>query len=81
MSTRQFAIDAQLARPATDYLKTRLTVAPLDFSDGLIWIDPAGFTVARSEKPREWPKVPATFDFELDVSEATILGDAYLRHA
>lgn len=78
---REFTIDAELTRPPADYLETRLTVAPIDADDRLVWIDPAGYTVARSDKPVGWPERPGSFDFELLVPEATIVAEAYLRHA
>jgi hypothetical protein len=63
-----------------DFRRPRLTVAPLDVEGGLIWIDPAGYQVASSARPELWPHDPASFDFELIVSQATIVGEAYLRH-
>jgi hypothetical protein len=78
---RGLTIEVELSRPAVDYLTPRLTVTPLDVEDNLIWIDPAGYTVARSERPLDWPDRPSSFDFELDVAEARIVGNAYLRHA
>lgn len=80
IGAREFIIEADLARPAADYNKERLTVMPIDLGDGLVWIDPAGYTVARSEKPFDWPEAPSSFDFELRVEGTLIVGDAYLRH-
>jgi hypothetical protein len=76
----EFAIEAVLVRPAADYSMVRFSVTSIDVVDGLIWIDPAGYTVARSEKPHDWPEDPSNFEFELDVSQTRILGTAYLRH-
>lgn len=80
VTVREFTIEATLSRPANDYRQARLTVAPLADNDNLIWIDPAGYTVARSRKPGGWPDEPSSFDFELAVADATIVGEAYLRH-
>jgi hypothetical protein len=80
VAVREFSIVAALVRPPADYLRPRLTVSPLEVEDRLIWVDPAGYTVARSEKPGHWPDNPSTFEFELDVSDARIAGNAYLRH-
>ena len=77
---REFAIEANLARPAADYLRPRLSVSPLEIDDRLIWIDPAGYTVAYSERPSGWPQRPSSFDFELIIADATIVGETYLRH-
>jgi len=75
-----FTIRAVLARPPRDYRQPRLTVMPLESQRSLVWIDPAGYTVARSERPRNWPAQPGSFEFELDVARAEIVGTAYLPH-
>lgn len=80
LAVREFAIEGMLVRPAVDYLRPRLTVSPLEVEDRLIWVNPAGYTVARSEKPGDWPNNPSAFEFELDVLSARIVGSAYLRH-
>jgi hypothetical protein len=80
VSVREFSINAALARPASEFRRPHLTVAPLDVDNGLLWIDPAGYQVAHSARPASWPEHPASFDFELIVSQATIVGSAYLRH-
>ena len=80
VTVREFSIEGTLVRPVADYSQARLTVSPLEVDAHLIWIDPAGYRVARSEKPRDWPDDPSTFEFELNVSDATIVGSAYLRH-
>lgn len=79
-SDRDFEINAELTRAAQDYLRGSLHVAPLENEDVLTWIDPAGYPVALSGKPAEWPDRPASFDFELDVASATITGRTYLLH-
>ncbi len=76
----EFEINAVLTRPATDYLRPRLSILPIDIEGSLIWMDPAGYTVASSEKPRDWPERPSIFEFELDVSRAIIEGKTYLLH-
>lgn len=81
VALRDFTIEAALARPAADYLRPRLTVAPLDADDSLIWVDPAGYTGARSEIPYGWREQASSFDFELIVADSTIVGESYLRHA
>jgi hypothetical protein len=55
-------------------------VAPLDIDDKLMWIDPAGYTVAVSNKPNNWPDYLSGFTFELDILTSTVTGDAYLLH-
>lgn len=81
VAVREFAIEVALARPAADYLRPRLTVAPLDMGDALMWVDPSGYGVANSHKPLGWPTQPSSFDFELLVADAMIVGETYLRHA
>jgi hypothetical protein len=76
----EIEIKAVLVRPPADYLMPRLSVLPIDVGNGLIWIDPAGYTVARSEKPGNWLDEPLAFEFELDVLERRIVGNAYLQH-
>ena len=73
-------IDAVLARPAGDYRQERLTVVPLDGEEGLIWIDPAGYTVARSERPEVWQNIPSSLLFELVVADARVVGEVYRPH-
>lgn len=80
VAVREFSLDVALARPAADFRNPRLTVSPLDGESGLIWIDPAGYEVARSARPASWPRHPASFNFELVVSQATVVGEPYLRH-
>lgn len=80
VTMREFTIDVTLARPARDYREASLTVSPLPDNDDLLWIDPAGYTVARSQVPAGWPNEPSSFDFQLVVANATIVGAAYRRH-
>jgi hypothetical protein len=77
---REFTIEGELVRPVTEYLQSHLMVSPLEVEDRLIWVDPAGYTVAQSARPLEWPEHPSSFDFELNVARATIVGEAYLRY-
>jgi hypothetical protein len=79
-AARELMIDATLVRPAGDYSATELIVSPLEGDDGVVWIDPAGYVVARSERPDDWPTVPSNFEFTLDVENTTIAGTAYLLH-
>ena len=80
IAVREFTIQAALERPSTDYLQLRITVLPLEAQDQLLWIDPAGYKVARSERPLDWPQDSWSFDFELTVLDAVIVGNTYLRH-
>jgi hypothetical protein len=79
IAIRDLAIDVALVRPVADYVRQRLAVSPLEWNDELIWINPAGYTVARSEKPFGWPAEPSSFEFELVVADSVITGRPYLR--
>lgn len=72
-----FRIEAVLVRQLADYASPRLSVAPIEVDDGLIWIDPAGYIVARTDRPGEWLDEPEAFEFELDIPAARITGNAY----
>ncbi|MGM5030064.1 DEAD/DEAH box helicase [Tardiphaga sp. 862_B3_N4_1] len=74
------AIKVDLARSAADFRQARLVVLPLDEGAALIWLDPAGYEVARSKKPDNWPNNPSLFQFELDVAMSQVLADRYLPH-
>jgi hypothetical protein len=78
---REFVLEATLARPANEYLRPRLTVSPVEADNRLSWIDPAGYVVANSRKPINWPDNPSTFEFELNVPDMRIVCGPYLRYA
>lgn len=74
-------IEVDLERAADDYRIERLAVSAIEVNDRLIWIDPAGYRVADGAKPEDWPELPATYDFELNVRDAVVLGRPYLPYA
>lgn len=76
----ELSIEAVLTRPAEDYLSSTLLVAPLEMGDDVQWIDPAGYTVARSRRSPQWPEIPSAFEFELIISESKIIGHPYLQY-
>ena len=80
IAIRALTIQATLERPADDYLQPKLNTMPVVTDNRLIWIDPAGYVVATSEKPVNWPDNPSTFEFDLDVRNEEIVGNAYLQH-
>lgn len=77
---RRFTIDARLDRDATSYIMEHLVVSPIEEGDDLRWIEPAGYTVARSQRPQEWPTVLSNYDFDLDVRESRISATPYLMY-
>ncbi len=79
-AARRLVLRVRLVRSADDYQQPRLSVSPLESENELIWIDPAGYTVALTNKPTNWPREPSALEFELHVPEERIIGTSYLRH-
>ncbi len=71
---------ARLERPARDYRARSLSVLPLVTDEGLSWIDPAGYTVARSRLPDAWNDQTSGYRFELSVDDLVVTGEPYLPH-
>jgi hypothetical protein len=79
-SVRQpITLSVQLARPAASFRQERLTVFPLSDQEQIIWLDPAGYEVARSAASSE-PLDTSKFQFELFVPRSFITGEPYLPH-
>jgi superfamily II DNA/RNA helicase len=76
----ELSLEVELSRPVADYLRPSLTVTQIEVEGGLIWIDSAGYIVARSGIPLTWPDNPSSFDFTLDIAEARITGKPYLQY-
>ncbi len=76
----ELIIDATLERAQNAYLVEHITVAPVSGEDRVSWIDPAGYAVAQSPKPSNWPAIPADYSFELDVRSAQVRGKPYLPY-
>ena len=79
-SAATITIEVERVRPAEEYRQGRLVVLPLVEADTVIWIDPAGYEVARSAKAIDWPENPALFEFEFLVVESFVSGKRYLPH-
>ena len=75
-----FALDVTLTRDANAYLTRNVHVMHFEENGGLNWIDAAGYLVATSPRPREWPPEPHRFHFQLDVDSASVSGSPYLQH-
>ncbi len=71
-------LGAELVRPADDYVIHQIQVDPIEVDSELLWIDPAGYAVARSRVPDDWPDDPSTLEFVLDILEEMIVGIPYL---
>jgi hypothetical protein len=80
VAARRLAVRCELARPPADYRQPSLIVLPLEVNGRIAWVDPAGYLVARSRKPRNWPNNTSAFEFILNVSHSRIDGNAYLLH-
>jgi hypothetical protein len=77
---RVFMVDARLERNVDAYTMEHLLVSPMDDEEGLLWIDPAGYTVARSARPQDWPARPSAYDFDLNVRDSTVSAQPYLMY-
>ncbi len=73
-------IDVTLARPADAFLDRRLPVMHFTSGSGLTWIDPAGYVVARSQRPADWPELNDRHSFVLNVDSSRVEGEVYLPH-
>ncbi|RVM06130.1 DEAD/DEAH box helicase [Sinorhizobium meliloti] len=69
-----------LERPAEVYLSPTLAVFAVEAKTSLMWIDPAGYMVARSDMPEGWRDLSSRYSFELSVRTRTVKGIAYLPH-
>jgi hypothetical protein len=73
-------IEVGLVRPVEAYRQQRLVVLPFVEGDAIIWLDPAGYEVAQSVRPDDWPEKHALFQFELKVATSVIIGEPYQPH-
>jgi superfamily II DNA/RNA helicase len=76
----EFTIAARLERDVGAYTMEHLMVSPISDGGDLLWIDPAGYAVARSTRPLEWPVRPGTYDFDLNVTESNVSATPYLPY-
>jgi superfamily II DNA/RNA helicase len=78
---KQYTMPIKLTNALETYINKKLYVLPIMAENSLIWIDPAGYEVATSVIPKEWPNNPDRFDFELSVEHGIVNGQSYLLHA
>lgn len=76
----QLSFDVSLARAADNFVSRTLHVMCFGSGDDLNWIDAAGYLVATSPRPPDWPADPFGLHFQLDVDAARVTGSPYLRH-
>ena len=77
----EVSIRIRLEKGRNAYINPKMSVVPIEIENRLIWIDPAGYTVARSPKPADWIEKPSQYSFELNVRNGVVLGTAYLPYA
>ena len=71
--------DVNLLRDFTSNSKRRWRVLPVEFGEGIRWVDPAGFPLAQSQKPDNWkPKYRDSHDFELDAIDRRVYSELYI---
>jgi hypothetical protein len=70
-----------LERPKEDYRSPRLSVLPISVAERIEWIDPAGYTVASSDRAvfANWLDVPS-LEFELIADQSLVTGQLYQRN-
>ena len=66
-----------LSRGEATYLRRHLDVMYLEVGNQLNWIDSAGYCVATSDRPSDWPSAPQEYYFRLDVGNSRVTGAAY----
>jgi superfamily II DNA/RNA helicase len=71
----------QLEADLASYREERLSVFPLQREGRLIWIDAAGYLVARSDVPTLWPSNLGEYEFELRPILKRVVGQIYRRFA
>jgi hypothetical protein len=80
LGSATLSIEVQRVRPIEAYRQQRLVVFPLVEATAIVWLDPAGYEVAQSAKPDNWPEKHASFQFELVVAASLVVGEPYLPH-
>jgi hypothetical protein len=73
-------IEVSLQRDRGAYVSPSINVMHVETNGGLSWIDPAGYEVATSAQPRDWPAAPDRYQFVLDVASARVRGSIYQPH-
>ena len=73
------AFEVQLIRNFDKSSKNLWRVIPVEVANEILWLDPGGFSFARSTKPSSWqPSLLSTHDFTLDVSNSTVSSSPYM---
>ena len=75
-----FTIDVTLSNDPTAYHTRHFHVLYYEATGRLNWIDAAGYLVATSQRPPDWPIAPERYHFQLDIDGSRISGAPYLPH-
>ena len=65
-----------------DFSKAQLEkwrVIPIPLEHSISWIDPAGYELASSDIPDQWPSTTTNLDFELDIYSKTVQTSKFMR--
>lgn len=72
-------IQAELLRDFGGTAQRQWPVLPVDQGTNLYWVDPAGFPLASSEKPKAWQaEYLEDYDFTLDTAKGSVSAKRYL---
>lgn len=75
-------VAVDLPRQPASYRQQRISVLPIvEEDDQITWVDPAGYAVAKSPMPQNWPLETSLFDFELDITARWVHGQPYLMYS
>lgn len=77
---RTFEVTTTLEREPSVYTAENFGVFPIADEDNLIWVNPAGHTLAQSARPETWITNPTSYDFNLNVLRSTITATPYLPY-
>lgn len=71
----------RLVRPSDEYLEEHITVHPVISDEDVLWIDSAGYSVAKSIVNQNiWAEKPDKYEFYLNVANRQINAFLYLRY-
>jgi hypothetical protein len=75
---RRFSV--HLLRDFSKTPKFEFRVIPVEMNDNLVWLDPAGFPLAKSGKPNSWSGDNlGDYDFILQSKEQVVVANGYLE--
>jgi hypothetical protein len=73
-------IEVTLTRSPDEFVDSLLNVMHVENGQDVMWLDAAGYLVARSAKPRDWPSDPWQYRHQLNVQDARVTASLYLPH-